>query len=273
MDVLKSKRVMDKKILLVLFILLVCFCSFSFTSNNKIGKVSGDGLLVIHFVHSVNGQPAKINQLIYSNNSKNQYMIKELQYFISDISLKKGDGSMLPLSFSKNIHYVDIDLPKTCTLTIPINTELDGCTGLSFRFGIAKEKNKSFLFKNPPNNLMAWPEQMGGGYHYMKLNLKYANKDGQLNNFNCHLGLGKANDSDTATFVDNSFPVTVSSVNPIVLKANKTTEIWLDMDIAKWFDGQYKMDMTKYDGIMDNQDAMHQFCSNGAQAFSLKTVQ
>jgi len=236
-------------------------------------KNTGNGSLVIHFVYSVNGEPAKFNQLIYTNNAGNQYMIKQLQYFISDIALRKQNGTMMPLNIPKKIYYVDNDLPKTCILTIPIDVESDNCDGLSFRFGIAKEKNKSYLFKNPPYNLMSWPDPIGGGYHYMKLNLKYKSKNGQLSNFNCHLGLGKANDSDSASIIDNSFQVVVSSANPFVVQSNKTTEIWLDMDIAKWFDGTYKMDMNKYDGIMDNQQAMHQFCSNGSQVFSLKTIQ
>ncbi len=263
---------MHKKILFPLFILLLFIICNSFTTKSKIGWGNRNSQLVIHFIHSVNGKPAEFNQLIYTNKAGNRYMIKELQYFVSELTLKKNNGVLLPLNIPKGIHYVDSDLPKTSTLTIPIDTEMDSCIGLTFRFGIAKEKNKSNLFKNPPNNLMSWPDQMGGGYHYMKLNLKYANKDGQLSNFNCHLGLGKANDSDTASIIDNSFGLNVTSINPIVVQTGKTTEIWLDMDIAKWFDGQYKMDMNKYDGIMDNQEAMHQFCRNGRQAFSLKTI-
>ena len=234
---------------------------------------NGNSQLMIHFTYSVNGQPARFNQLIYTNKSGNQYMIKQLQYFVSELALTNKKGIVLPLNTTKNILYIDIDLPKTCNLMIPIDTDLDVYEGLSFRFGIAKEKNKSYLFKNPPSNLMAWPEQMGGGYHYMKLNLKYKSNNGQLSNFNCHLGFGKTNDTDTASIIDNSFLENITSTNPIVFQAGKTTEVWLDMDIAKWFDGTYKMDMNKYDGIMDNQEAMHQFCSNGSQVFSLKTVQ
>jgi len=264
---------MNKKILYTIFISFFAIAIFSFTSKKKFEKKNAFGQLVIHFIHCVNGQPVKFNQLIYTDKAGNQFMIKQLQYFVSEITLRKRNGILLPFNIPKRIYYVDNELPKTNNLTIPIETESDSCDGICFRFGIAKEKNKSNLFKNPPYNLMAWPDQMGGGYHYMKLNLKYLNNQKQLSNFCCHLGLGKTNDSDTASVIDNSFPVVVSSANPFVFQSNNTTEIWLEMDIAKWFDGKYCIDMNKYDGIMDNQNAMYQFCNNGSQAFSLKVKQ
>jgi hypothetical protein len=119
---------------------------------------------------------------------------------------------------------------------------------------------------------MAWPDMLGGGYHYMKLNLKYLDNNGQLTNFNCHLGSGKTGDTNTATIIDNSFTVKLVPSSSFTIKRNKTTDLQLLMNIDKWFDGIHQMNMNDYDGIMDNQKAMQQFCENGTKAFGLKTV-
>ena len=227
--------------------------------------------IVLHFTHYINDTPAVFNKLIYNNLSGNKYMLKELQYFVSDIKLQRKDGTIIQLNLTKNIHYVDNDLPATLSWALPSLKVNDTCYSISFRFGLSKQNNRSFLFRNRPENLMAWPDMMGGGYHYMKMNLKYIDKDKQLSNFNCHLGPYKTNNSDTSSVIDNSFEVTLYPSTPIIILSDKTTDIQLQMNINKWFDDKFRMDMNQYpDGIMDNETAMQQFCNNGAKAFTIK---
>ena len=252
----------------------ILFYSLSFT-NHRIHNITvndSTAKLVIHFTHCINDTPALFHKAVYTNRAGNKYILKELQYFVSDIMLKKNDGSVVKLIPEKNIHYVDVDMAKTLTWTIPLQKDTGTYIGMQFRFGIEQQKNKDFLFRSPPENLMDWPDWLGGGYHYMKLNLKYTDKAGKLSNFNCHLGPGKANETDTASISDNSFIVSLIPSDPIIIQSNKSTSIQLQMNINKWFDGQYIMDMNQYvDGIMDNRKAIQQFCTNGSKAFTLKT--
>jgi hypothetical protein len=225
----------------------------------------------INFIHCVNDSPAIFNKLIYVNNAGNKYMLKDLQYFISDVTLYTKEGISAALQSSDNIHYVDVAVPSSLIWHLSLKSDVEKFNSISFRFGIIKEKNKSFLFKNPPANLMAWPEMLGGGYHYMKLNLKYMDTSGQLSNFNCHLGLGIT--ENKSNFIDNSFVVNLALPSNFILDQANENTISIQMNIDQWFNAVNKIDMNKYDGIMDNEQAMKQFCENGSKAFVLKTVQ
>ena len=262
-----------KKYVCILSLIVLIFYSLSFT-NLRIHHIpvkDSTATLSVQFTHCINDTPALFHKTVYTNRAGNKYILKELQYFISEIALQKNDGSLVKLIPEKNIHYVDVDIAKTLLWTIPVQKDTGIYIGMQFRFGINQQKNKDFLFRNPPENLMDWPDWLGGGYHYMKLNLKYTDKDGKLSNFNCHPGPGKANETDTATVLDNSFMVLLIPSEPIVIQGNKTTSIQIQMNINKWFDGQFIMDMNQYeDGIMNNQKAIQQFCINGSKAFTLK---
>jgi len=260
------------KIYLRRFVVLAIIAGcFSFQPETIINIHNNTPGITLRFTNYINDTPAIFNKLIYNNLSGNKYMLKELQYFVSDIKLQRKDGTIIPLNLSKNIHYVDNDLPATLSWALPSLKVNDTCYSISFRFGLSKQNNRSFLFRNRPENLMAWPDMMGGGYHYMKMNLKYIDKDKQLSNFNCHLGPYMTNNTDTSSVVDNSFEVTLTPPTPIIILPVNTTDIQLQMNINKWFDGKFRMDMNQYpDGIMDNETAMQQFCNNGAKAFTIK---
>lgn len=246
-------------------LLLITVVSFISSFNT----LSAQTKIQLNFIHCVNDSSAVFNKLIYVNNAGNKYMLKDLQYFISDIVLYTKDGEAIVLQSSNNIHYVDVAVPSSLIWHLSLKEGAAKYKSISFRFGISKEKNKSFLFKNPPANLMAWPEMLGGGYHYMKLNLKYIDTAGQLSNFNCHLGLGITENKNN--FIDNSFVVNLALPADFMLHQNIENTIAIQMNIDQWFNAIHKMDMNLYDGIMDNEQAIKQFCENGLKAFVLKT--
>lgn len=126
------------------------------------------------------------------------------------------------------------------------------------------------MFRDPPQNNMTWPGVLGGGYHYMKMNLKYLNTKGQLSNFDCHLGRGQLRDPNgkITGFVPNNFRVSLTS--SFVIKSKETKNIQLIMNIEKWFDASHKIDFNNYGGIMENEKAMRSFCENGRHAFAIK---
>jgi len=252
--------------------------------------------------HEVEGEALKTDALIYTNAAGNRYMVTEIQWFISDIQLIKEDGEALGITqnVDENIFYIDTDIEETHTINSSYPIPSGNYSGLRFTFGLAKEANKSHRFVNPPESFMFWPEYLGGGYHYMKLNGKWINETGAIEPFNFHLGIGQEyneggkSGNELFEFGDRSHyqhcegylppqklnPVTAFIHNNFSLelplnftiKADEPTEIDLIMTIEKWFYGYKVYDHDVWGGaIMQQQEAMDIACRNGVDVFSLRS--
>ncbi|MBR9997585.1 MAG: hypothetical protein KFF73_01380 [Cyclobacteriaceae bacterium] len=78
-------------------------------------KIPAGGKLVVDFIHSVEGSHADYDQMIYENEAGNIYELTNIQWFISDMALKKKDGSEFYIEGEDWNHYIDSDLPETWT--------------------------------------------------------------------------------------------------------------------------------------------------------------
>lgn len=218
------------------------------------------------FAFQVDGETLDQDVRKYVNAAGNQYEVNEIMFFISDIKLYKSDGSVVE---KDRIHYVDVDIPETLDWDMGVVPQ-DDYTSISFTFGLDDPQNRSNRFVNPPECNMSWPEVMGGGYHYMKINGKWLANDGQVKPFDLHTGRGQVYDveGNVIEFVDNSF--TVQLKHPFKVKENGT-EIQLVMDINKWFNAIRMFDLDEWGGsIMQNQAAQELLKQNGPQVFELK---
>ena len=217
------------------------------------------------FKHNVNGFELQKNAMNYTNQAGNQYQVDELQYFISEITIKTVDGQILPVTADNAIHYVDIDIPSTLEWEPTERIKVSGYESISFVFGINEAKNKTGLFVNPPERDMFWPDMMGGGYHYMKMNGKWMAPGDTVKPFNLHLGIGM--NEDGTEFYQNYFTVTL----PLHVNAGSlSNEFTITMNIEKWFESPNLWDWNVTGGqIMQNQEAMHKACENGANVFQV----
>jgi hypothetical protein len=217
------------------------------------------------FKHNVNGFDLQKSIMNYTNQAGNQYQVDELQYFVSEISIKTVDGQILPVTADNAIHYVDIDIPATLEWKPTERIKVTGYESITFVFGINEAKNKTGLFVNPPERDMFWPDMMGGGYHYMKMNGQWKATGDTIKPFNLHLGIGM-NDDGTA-FYQNYFTVTL----PLNVTAGSlSNEFTITMNIEKWFESPNLWDWNVIGGqIMQNQDAMRMASENGANVFQV----
>jgi hypothetical protein len=229
--------------------------------------------LVFTFRHCIQGNPLAFDTLLYTNATGNTYLVSEIQYFISDVTLYKPDGSTFMIDDQKEIHYVDTDIQETRTWEVFEKIPAGYYDSVSFTFGISEEKNLSGMFVNPPESYMFWPESLGGGYHYMKLNGKWL-EPGQTTvttPFNCHLGIGQIYYSypDSITdFIHNDFRVSLPGSDFTITKGQKT-EITLTMSVDEWFTDPHDYDFNVWGSYtMQNQEAMQQLTENGHNVFS-----
>lgn len=229
------------------------------------------GNVGFEFSFSVDGSAFIQDTIRYTNAAGNRYEITEAQYFISKVILTKEDGTEYRIQSDDGIHYVDVDIPATMTWR-PLEALPAGAyKSISFVFGIADDQNISYRFPNYPENNMSWPGNIGGGYHYMKINGRWINENDSLALFNLHMGRGQQRDAEgnITGFIDNSFTITLP-VHNLLVEKDGTSIIRLDMDINNWFQSPNIFDFNKYGGkIMQNQEAQETLIKNGRDVFSV----
>lgn len=251
-------------------ILLSILAGTVVASCNDDSESGGYGSLAFTFHHFIDGEPAVFNVIQYTNAAGNEYEVTEVQWFISDITLKTAGGSKLVLDKKEFAHYVDTNPNREYTLswTIPEKVPAGEYVSISMTFGIKGEKNKHYIFPDQPESSMEWPIALGGengGYHYMKLNGFWKTPEGERKPFNFHLGVGQErNEANEITgFVQNWFEVELAN-SGFKLEPGKTATVSLAMNIEEWFVNPHVYDHNQYGGaIMHNQEAMGKGCENG----------
>ena len=223
--------------------------------------------------YAINNKPLVTDTLCYENEAGNRFLITEIQWFLSNIQLLGQDGQWHTLKHldamntnareTEHIFYIDTDIPESHTLhgqKIPIGHY----SLLRFTFGLDENDNPTGIFKDSPESEMFWPDMLGGGYHYMKLNGKFVDTVNRLNPLAIHLGIGQ--NEDCTEFYQNyfivEFPIDFN------VKANTENHLELTMVIDNWFRYANTIDFNKFgSAIMQNQAAQQAFKENGQDVF------
>lgn len=226
-------------------------------------KPASYGELCVNIGYSVNGKALNTDSLCYCNEAGNEFMITEIQWFISKMELQDERGKWVTLE--PRFFYIDTNIPESQTLRIAL-IPVGKYKTLRFVFGLDKDDNRTGLFTDPPESEMFWPDLLGGGYHYMKLNGKYLDAEGQLSPLAIHLGIGQ--NEDHSHFYQNYFTVEL----PIDFTITETFENQLDltMIIDNWFRNPNLYDFNEYGShIMQNQAAQQALKENGNDVFRI----
>ena len=203
--------------------------------------------LNINFTQTVNGDPLILDSMMYTNQSNQNYSVQTVRYLISDINLHTENGASTLLD---EVHFIDFSIDSTLTLSI---AEVDNAnyTSISFTMGLSSNNNITNLFLNEdffPS--FAWPEFLGGGYHYMQL-------EGDFNTvFN-----GYATHTGGTYGIDYSF----NKAFPIIINAtNNIRDIYINMEITNWYQNPEVFNLTT-DGIMGDTNSQNILQANGIE--------
>jgi hypothetical protein len=255
------------------FIIAIALISFLISCKDE---TPDTGKITLRFSEMVDTTALIYDTVSYENEAGNSYTVTEVQYFISNLALYYNDGSKYEIKDSQGIHYIDSDIPETRYWAITDEVPTGYVDSVVFTFGLDEETNKSGLFVNPPESNMFWPDELGGGYHYMKMNGKWVDINEQINSYNYHLGIGQTYDTaGTVTgFVQNYFKVSVYlpvySSFLIVVKSGETTALGISMNVSSWFKTPHSWDFNLMPMMMmQDQEALKTACENGYDVFSV----
>jgi hypothetical protein len=225
-----------------------------------------NGTINLNFSFVNDNDSLLLDSCIYRNAAGNLYEVNDVQYFISKVMLVDENGSTLEISDNQGIHYVDIRIPSTLTWRIPDEIPTSNYQSISFVFGLEGAQNVTGYFPNPPENNMSWPDMLGGGYHYMKINGRWIDDASVRQPFNLHTG----KISNGNSFSDNTFRVTLP-LEQFTVSKEQTSSITLQMNINAWFSDPYLFDFNEFGGsIMQNREAQKALRANGYNVFSVR---
>jgi hypothetical protein len=272
------KKALISQIIVPAFLILLLFFLSGCCKCDDPVAVFPTGTIAFTVDHQVKGAPLRLNELIYTNSAGNEYLITDLKYFISDITLYCCNGTRKSIGEEKDIFYIDEANADSKMLAFPDKIPAGSYDSITFIFGISEAKNKSNRFVNPPESNMAWPDILGGGYHYMMMNGKWIDTTGFLMPFNFHLGIGQLyrgggyNPDSIYAFVQNYFKVSLPGSSFILTVAGKVT-FGLTMHIQNWFENPHIYDHNYWGGaIMQKQPAMQMVKENGWDVFSIRKL-
>ena len=226
------------------------------------------GHITLNFSFVVDNEPLRLDTCMYQNAAGDLYEVNDVQFFISHVRLETTSGEIVEIADNQGIHYTDIRIPRTLSWDIADVLPANEYKSITFVFGLEGTQNTTGFFPNPPENNMSWPDMLGGGYHYMKINGRWIDPEGTRQPFNLHSGK-IATDSG---FADNTFTVTLPLEKFAVIDKG-TAELTLQMNVNAWFSNPYLFDFNVFGGsIMQNREAQEVLRANGWDVFSSKTM-
>jgi hypothetical protein len=226
-----------------------------------------EGTLEINFTHTIDGEPVQFNELIYTNAAGNQYRIDEIKYFISKLTLINDKGEPIEIIQDEGIHYVDCSAKKTLRWKIE-DIPQGKYIGISFVFGLDESDNISNRFVNPPECNFAWPDHLGGGYHYMQINGMFVDGNEKMQSLNIHTGIGQIyNANNEITRFEHNYLRLTFEVN---FSIHTNTSLKLNMEIQRCFDTPNLYNFNDFgSAIMQNQHAQRLLRENAENVLTI----
>lgn len=217
--------------------------------------------LSISMNHNIDGETLEFDTLKYVNAVGHKYEVQTLKYFISNIQLHKSNGTAISIN---GPFYIDAEDASTLNLDAHVDVTEGSYDKISLTFGLDSLTNQSNTLTSTEALSMAWPDQMGGGYHYMKFEGQYDSLQlGPIKNFAVHTGATMG----TPYHVDIEIPNSEFSVG------DKDISIKLDMNMNEWFTDPNNYNFADFGTmIMMEMSAQMQLKANGATVFT-STVQ
>lgn len=211
---------------------------------------TGDVSLTVEY--NVDGMPLRFDSLMYTNAAGNKFSVTKVHYYLSRFKFYAGGQVKYT---SDTIIYADGKKPLSFRFS---DLQATGYDSVSFHIGLDEAQNISNSLPATTENVnMGWPDMMGGGYHFLKLEGHWEDTAGTLG-YAMHIG-------------NNGYLVRAGAKKNFTVKGGETLNMVMSMDIAEWFANPNTYDLAK-DGLysMGNAPLMKKLSENGIDVFSFR---
>ena len=231
--------------------------SVFFSSCEEDEKIEQHPHLSLKVEHKVDRNILAFDTLIYVNAVGHKYEVQTLKYFVSNILLHKSGGKVITI---KGPFYIDAEDESTFELDNHTDLSPGEYEKITLTFGLDSALNISNSLTNAKEAGMTWPDQMGGGYHYMKLEGTYKPLDTNITkSFLVHTGAS----------MGKPYHIDIEIPNSNFTISDQDISIKISMNINEWFNAPNNYDFSDYPtGIMNNMDAQMALKTNGSSVFT-----
>lgn len=248
-----------KKVLMLLGIIsLVSACSSDDEKSNNLD-------LTFKLSHNWDDQNLTFEDFgttSFTNANGDQVSLDRLRYIISNITFYKEDGETTQLL---GYQLFDLSDEESLSFTYNANIPEGNYTVISFTFGLDEQFNVSGAYADLNSVSWNWPENLGGGYHFLQMDGTYETPEG-AQPFNYHMGTARVSQN---MFEANYRTVFLSS--NFTLNQNKSIEF--KMNVAEWFKNPHTWDLNELNTeLMMNYTAQKMMYDNSGTVFSLGEI-
>ena len=243
---------------------MICFTGMMIISCQK--PITGDvatGTVKITIKNTVKGAPLVLNTGSYINPFGEQYTVSKFKYYISNIS---AINSITP---ELNGRYYLIDESKPASLSFSFEAPVSGYTGVIFMLGVDSTRNVSGAQTGAldPLNDMFWT--WNTGYIMAKLEGNSPQSTVINNKVEYHIG-GFSGANAVPKYLTFLIPTPPFSV--LDIRAGKTSEIFIEADLDKWWQGTYDLKISDNPTIMTPGIVSKSIANNYSHMFTITDI-
>lgn len=198
--------------------------------------------------HRANGQLLSVDPFIYQTANMQAFGVSKVHYILSKLSWVHQNGSVYTLDGPWFI-----DALTNGDVYLPLPKLANGNYQFTCTLGLDSSMNSSYFWDNLNGFVgMAWPDPMGGGYHFLKLEGQYQLANQQIGGYAFHLGKSK-------------FAIRHQVVS---MDYKQGDTLQLQMQLERWFGPPNLWDFAQQmNHTMTNDSAMQLLSQNGQTVF------
>lgn len=259
-----------------IFVFVALWCLFACKKKSTNDIRSGDkGTIIIEFDNVVGSTDVELNSATYTNGSGEDFNISALDYFVSNIRLKKVDGSEYVVP--KDSSYFLIKEEEVGTHEIELNIPAGDYNGISFIVGVDSLKNVAPISErtgvlDPAGQAAGMYWSLNSGYIFLKMEGSSPASTTADKKISYHIGGFGGHDSPT---MNNIKTVTLNAPGGMSAKVRKEVQrppvIHIFADAGKILDGTSSVSIAEH-SIVHFSDISTTIANNYSAMFNIDHV-
>ncbi|WP_018621350.1 MbnP family protein [Spirosoma luteum] len=259
----------------LLAVLCIGLAVFSCNTVNP-DSTNTTGKLRLAFDNRLGASDLNLRTGSYQNDAGEAFSITKFNYFVSNIRLRKADGSEYVVPQDSSYFLIQEEKPVSQTITLS-NIPVGDYTSLTFMVGVDSLRSLADISKRTGvldpglNDGMYW--EWNSGYIFMKLEGQSASAPATQNNtFFYHVG-GFGGGYNGKKTINNLRTVTLSFNNDVAkVQAASTPTVQLTTDALTVFNGPTKLSIAEHSSVMFDPYSTN-IANNYARMFTYTRIQ